>query len=274
MNSFMTEIETIFQKSSIDNFWHLEDTIKLPNRAMSYGDGLFETMIWEIDHIRFLDKHLLRLIGGMKILGLDDSAIDRQELITLLEKNASDKKKRIRWSVFRAGSGKYSPESKEVTQILEISEFCAAPSIKYKVDVSEKVRLFPTDWCSFKSLNSLPYVLSNQERKERGLDEIILLDYRGFISEAGASSVFWIKDGVVYTPSLTCSCINGISRQVILENLHRSSVPFVEGEFILSELIDAEQLFVSNCTGISYLQSFGEKSYSTQEPWFLKQLFD
>lgn len=274
MNSFMNEIETIFQKSSSDDNWFCDDTIKLPNRAMSFGDGLFESMIWDRHSIRFFDKHLHRLTRGMKVVGLDVSMINSAELISLLQSTASGKRKRIRWSIYRAGSGKYSPESSAVLQILQITEFCVAPSVKDKVDVSIKVQLFPTLWSSFKSLNSLPYVLANQERKERGLDEIILLDFRGYISEAGASTIFWIKAGTVYTPSLSCSCIDGVSRKVILEHLDQNSLPYVEGEFKIAELEDAEQVFVSNCTGISYLASFGQRKFSTESLPFLREIFD
>ncbi|WP_169714438.1 aminotransferase class IV [Algoriphagus antarcticus] len=270
----MTEIVTIFQKSPAAKTWFCEDGLKLPNRATSYGDGLFETMVWDQNHVRFFDKHLQRLKSGMEVLGLDASMIASHELISLLESFVSGKRKRIRWTVFRAGLGKYTPESAEVSQTLQITEFSAAPSIKEKVDVSSKVQLFPTLWSSFKTLNALPYVLANVERKERELDEIILLDYRGYISESGSSNIFWIKDGIVFTPSLSCSCINGVSRQLILEHLDRNSLLYKEGEFNISELEDASHVFISNCTGISYLASFGQRKFSTQPTLFLNQIFE
>ncbi|WP_223271759.1 aminotransferase class IV [Algoriphagus ratkowskyi] len=270
----MNEIETIFQKSSTNENWINQDSIKLPNRAMNFGDGLFETMLWNKDNIRFFEKHLFRLHRGMKVLGLEESSINSTELISLLQTIAPGTRKRVRWNVFRSGAGKYTPESAEVLQTLYITEFIVAPSIKSKVDVSFKVRLFPTLWSSFKSLNSLPYVLANNERISRGLDEIILLDYRGFISEAGASNIFWIKDGTICTPSLSCSCIDGVSRRLILEHLDQNSLPYLEGEFELSELENAEQVFVSNCTGFSFLESLGKWELSTEPISFLREIFD
>ncbi|WP_157243466.1 aminotransferase class IV [Algoriphagus resistens] len=240
---------------------------------MNFGDGLFETMVWMKSEIRFFDNHIQRLMRGMQILGLDSDAIDTLGLLDLLTDNYPSQLKRVRWTVYRAGSGKYTPESTRVFQVLQVTEFAEPPSVKEKVDVSGKIQLFPTLWCSFKSLNALPYVLANQERKERGLDEIILLDYRGFVSEAGASTVFWIKDGIVYTPSLSCSCINGVSRQVILEHMIQHEIFYQEGEFKLVELEKAEQVFVSNCSGISYLGSFRGRKLSTVPLQFLKLIF-
>ncbi|WP_192350152.1 aminotransferase class IV [Algoriphagus sp. Y33] len=269
----MNEIETIFQKSPESKTWLCQQNSTLPNRAMNFGDGLFETMVWEKGQIRFFERHIQRLRGGMQILGLDSEAIDEAGLLDLLTINYPTDRKRVRWNIYRAGSGKYTPERNDVFQTLLITEFNGAPIIKQKADASEKVRLFPTLWSSFKSLNALPYVLANQERKERGLDEIILLDNRGFVSEAGASNIFWTKDGMIYTPSLSCSCIDGISRKVILDHLERNSIPYLEGEFKLGELEKASQVFVSNCLGVSYLERFRCGEFSTVPLQFLQLIF-
>lgn len=270
----MIEIETIFQKSSSSETWFSSDTIKVPSRAISFGDGLFETMVWDKAEIRFFDKHVQRLVGGMQVLGLDSKAIDTSQLLDFLSANYPHQRKRVRWNVYRAGLGKYTPESTEVFQMLQISEYKPAPAVKHEVDVSLKIQLYPTVWSAFKSLNGLPYVLANQERKVRGLDEIILLDYRGYISESGSSNIFWLKEGTVYTPSLSCSCINGVSRQIILEHLDRNSIPYIEGEFELLELEDAMHVFISNCTGISYLENFRGKKFSTVPIKLLQLIFD
>lgn len=274
MNSFMNEIETIFQKSIYSETWYCEDTIKLPNRAVSYGDGLFETMVWDQNHIRFFEKHLQRMTGGMKVLGMDSSMINSREILGLLERNVSGERKRIRWSVFRAGAGKYTPEESAVNQILQITSATSAPHIRKYVDVSKEVQLFPSSWSRFKTLNSLPYIMANKEKTDRGLDEIILLDHRGFISEASIANIFWVKSGTYFTPSTSCGCINGISRQVLIEYLKSKKIPIVIGEFNLEELCDAEQVFVTNSSGVSYLESYKDKKFSTQPILILKQIFD
>ena len=270
----MTEIETIFQKTSGNEIWSADAKVKFPNRAMSYGDGLFETMVWNGYEIRFFDKHIQRLKSGMLILGLDQEAINEKELLDLFAAEFPNQRKRIRWNVSRAGSGKYTPETSEIEQILQVTEFKTAPSVKQKADVSTKVQLFPTLWSSFKSLNSLSYVLANQEKLERGLDEMILLDYRGFISEASIANIFWTKDGKVFTPALSCSCINGVSRQVILDILDQKKINFEEGEYLISDLKLADRVFVSNSSGISYLREFRGAEFLTDPLEFLQLIFD
>ncbi|SFT53445.1 branched-chain amino acid aminotransferase [Algoriphagus locisalis] len=270
----MIENETVFQKSPSSPTWSLKDTIDIPNRAMNFGDGLFETMVWDLAEIRFFDKHLNRLKGGMQLLNLQEEDIHPDGILHFLASNFPNQRMRVRWNVYRSGQGKYTPETNEVIQTLQLSEFNPASQIKKKAAFTQKIQLFPTSWSAYKTLNALPYILANQERKARGLDEILLLDSRGFISEASASNIFWVKAGIVYTPALSCSCINGISRQVILAHLDEKKIPYFLGEFAPSELAHADQVFVSNCTGISYLQCINQKEYSTVPLIFLNDIFE
>ncbi len=269
----MTENETTYQKLSPSDSWSSQAVVEFPMRALNFGDGLFETMIFTHGEIRFFDKHIKRLFDGMGVLGLKSEDIEPKELLHFLRESYPDSKLRVRWNVVRAGKGKYTPECNEVMQTLQLSELKTASAVKESADVSLKIQLFPTPWANLKTLNALPYVLANLERKDRGLDEIILLDYRGYVSEAGSSNVFWVRDGIIYTPSLSCSCINGISRQAILDQLTEKSVPFHEGEFKISDLEMSDQIFVSNCTGISYLGSFRDKKLNTQPLDFLELIF-
>ena len=114
--------------------------------------------------------------------------------------------------------------------------------------------------------------MAGLERKS--WDEIILLDHRGNVSEAGASSVFWKKNGMFYTPSLSCGCIAGVSREVIIQQITLAGHPFQEGEFRLEEMINSEKVWTSNVTGISYLESIGSSKFSTDPIPFLQEIFD
>lgn len=254
--------------------WESQDNIPVPNRGLNFGDGVFETMYWNGDSIRFFDQHMARLEEGMKALNLSFAEIDGEELVGFMKIRFLNEKLRLRWNIFRAGSGKYTPGTAAVIQLLEVGEFKPAPSIKRRFGISQLIRLFPTAWSHCKTLNALPYVLANQERHANGWDEIILLDHRGYLSEAGSSNLFWMKDGHIFTPSLSCSCINGVSRRVILKQIHHEGIAVVEGEFKLGALEEADQVFVSNSSGISYLAEYGMGKYSTDSQRFLSRLFE
>ena len=61
---------------------------------------------------------------------------------------------------------------------------------------------------------------------------------------------------------------------MILDYLILKNIPFEEGEFLPSELEAADQAFVSNCTGISYLESYNKTHYSTFPLQHLNDLFE
>ena len=270
----MSEIETVFSKSGKESEWTQIQSFHLPNRAMNFGDGLFETMIFARDHILFSNHHLARLNRGLEVLSMNEIDLDFESLEFFLHKNYPGQKLRVRWNVFRSGFGKYTPQNSRIEQTLQISTFISAPQVKTRAFFSRKIRLFPTVWSGCKTLNALPYVLANQERAEAKMDEVILLDYRGFLSEAGSSNLFWRKGGEYFTPSLECSCLNGVARKVILEELILLELPIKVGDFLPEELLDADQVWVSNVTGISYLAQIDQKEYSTDPLPVFQNLFD
>ncbi len=49
------------------------------------------------------------------------------------------------------------------------------------------------------------------------MDEAIFLDGRGFVSEGSAENIFLVKDGVIHTPSINSSILEGITRKSIIQ---------------------------------------------------------
>jgi 4-amino-4-deoxychorismate lyase len=270
MNSLVSENETVFIKNK-NQFpkWSQVIEIPVPNRAMNFGDGLFETMVFDGEQIHFGSLHLERLVRGFEVLKMDSSAIDLDELESFLKEHFLGQKLRVRWNLYRAGSGKYTPISNAVSETIQIASFVPAPIEKKSSFISSKVKLFPTLWSGCKTLNALPYILANLERQEAKMEEVILLDYRGFLSEAGASNLFWRKGDRVFTPSLACGCLDGIARKVILKEFFKQKIQIDIGEFLPSELDDADQVWTSSVLGISYLNQIGSQKYSTEPFCFI-----
>ncbi|TDK48204.1 aminodeoxychorismate lyase [Algoriphagus formosus] len=269
MNGLMNASDTIFIKMSESDTWSSTSQVDSPNRAMSFGDGLFETMYWDGEKIRLFDFHLDRLKYGMEILDLSVSGLQEHSLLQLLQSLSLYGESRLRWTVFRSGKGKYTPESSDVVQLLQISDFHRAPAMKHRAIISEKIRLNPSIYSSSKTLNGLSYVLANLERKRNAADEIILLDNHGNVAEAGAANIFWEKGGKIYTPSLESGCIAGVMRRSFLDFLEEKRIEFVQDLFPVDDLLKADRVWVSNATGISMLGQIGSKAFQTDLPDYL-----
>lgn len=62
-------------------------------------------------------------------------------------------------------------------------------------------------------INSL---LALQEAIDSGCEEALLLDNEGYVAEGSGENVFFVRDGILYTPELT-SCLDGITRNTIFQ---------------------------------------------------------
>ena len=267
----MSETDTVFVFSSPISGWQLSNQFPIPNRGMNFGDGLFETMVFDGEKIRFFEYHLERLRLGMRTLGITAPGTDFSKLEDWIKKEYFGQKFRIRWNLFRSGSGKYTPESNDSFQTLHIQALTSAPPIKCTASFSEKVTLFPYPWSRCKTLNALPYVMAAKERVDRNLDELILLDYRGKVAEASSSNIFWRRGKKFFTPALSCGAIAGVGRRAILEKLGR----FVdEGEFNSNELLRADQVWVTNVTGVSCLEKIDSIEFSTEDWGLIHEIFE
>jgi branched-subunit amino acid aminotransferase/4-amino-4-deoxychorismate lyase len=270
----MGDSETTFGFLKESNSWVPMDQFPIPNRGINFGDGLFETMVIDQGKIRFVEAHQQRLLEGLKVLGMRQEEVDFDKLVEFLRARFWDQTLRVRWTIFRSGLGRYTPTENSVEQLIYVEPFHPAPLVKSKVGISKAVHLTPTSWSHCKTLNALPYVLAGLERQKMGWDEIILLDHLGRVSEAGASSIFWEKDGQFFTPSLSCGCVAGVSRAVILQKFALLGMPIFEGEYELQALLSAERVWTSNVTGISYLESLESSKFSIETLPLLKEIFD
>lgn len=243
------------------------------NRAAFFGDGVFETMVFTKGRIRFIKEHAERLALGLETLKIDPSNLSITQLEEFLTSQFEGKDLRVRWNVFRSGLGKYTPTSHDAKDLVLVQDLDQPIKIKPHAYISDTITVPSSPWSHCKTLNALPYVMANIERKEMGMDEVILLDDQGFVSEAGSANIFWVKENVFYTPSLASNCIAGVGRRKIIEGLEKAGHTLIEGRFSVEALLEAEQVFTSNVTGIAYLANLKNTSYDTRVIPVVEQLF-
>lgn len=230
----------------------------IQDRGFRYGDGLFETIAVIKSRPRLLQRHFDRVVKGSRVLGLSLEQITIENLqencSKLIRENAIEDFGKLRFTVWRKGAGLYVP-SDEGTNCLLTAEPVGKPIIKdlNKVGFSEKVVNYPGIHTSFKTISALKYVLAGQEKKDRKLEEIIINDHNGFISEALTSNIFIKKDEVYYTPPVATGCIQGIMRNWLVDELKSSQIPVEERFMFPNDLMEAESAFTTNAMGIGHI---------------------
>lgn len=265
----MNAFKTVYYYKHPEGNWS-EDPSSLHNRGFLFGDGLFETMVLKKGKIRFAEQHFGRLKEGLVLLGMDDQKLSSMDQIEQLVQEIAITMPlfRLRWNVFRGGQGKYGPTEDITMETLQIQPFQKPPSVKFNAYISPKVFISESPWSQCKSLSSITYVMAAKERQAMDMDEVILKNAKGYISEAGSSNLFWIKDGIYYTPSLTSSCIAGVGRSRVLQRLRDIGKTVLEGEFEEKDLLEAEKVITTNVTGSSYIYKIGDNKFdTTSDPW-------
>lgn len=88
-------------------------------------------------------------------------------------------------------------------------------------------------------------VLAKREAKLGGYDEAILCDTNGYVSEGSGENIFTVKDGVLYTPDLSCSILAGITRDTILTLAHEEKIPVQQVRITRDQLWLADEAFLT-----------------------------
>jgi branched-chain amino acid aminotransferase len=78
---------------------------------------------------------------------------------------------------------------------------------------------------------------------ERGYDMAVMCDADGNVAEFAASNLMFAKDGVVITPKVNGSFLNGITRQRVIALLREAGVTVEERSVRPEELDSADEIF-------------------------------
>jgi branched-chain amino acid aminotransferase len=86
-------------------------------------------------------------------------------------------------------------------------------------------------------------VLAKREAKLGGYDEAILLDANGYVSEGSGENIFLVKKGKLYTPDLSSSILEGITRDTIITLAHELGLTVQECRITRDQLWLADEVF-------------------------------
>ena len=230
--------------------------IHILSHVVQYGSGVFEG-------IRSYDTklgtaifspydHYKRLNDSMKMYRMETSdTIEDYISITkeLLVKN-NLKSAYIRPIVYR-GMGPITPNPLHAPVETAFIAFAMDNMFGEKsleginVCVSSYRRFAPDTIPTFAKAtgNYLNSELASMEAEENGFDEAILLDVSGLIAEGPGENIFLVKDGVLYTPTLTSSILKGITRDSILKIAGLLNIPVREENLPRDMLYTADEVF-------------------------------
>jgi len=262
-----------------------DGVLSTSNRAFRYGDALFETVRCIHQEAAYFHDHYQRLINGMSLLRMElktlpPADVIKQQIRSLIQKNRLFGDVRVRLTIFREDGGLYTPATNKVNLLIETSSLSSdGYQLNPKgllVDIFEGEHKAINRFSHYKTANALLFVLAGLDKKEKGRDDMLILNSNKQIIEGLASNLFWIKDDIVYTPYRSTGCVDGIMRKQLLRIMKENGWCFFEvGGTDYSTLLKADEIFLSNAIqGIQWVVGLKEKRYFCKKTKELSRLLN
>jgi len=230
--------------------------ISVFDHGLLYGDGVFEGICIYGGKVFRLDEHLKRMYESAKTIGLRIPLTVEQFKSAVVEVVRRNRLKEgyVRPVVTR-GVGKLGLDPKNcqkpsviiIPQNAENYPLLTAGRKPARAIVSS-IRRTPS-YClpaSAKTLNYLNNILAKQQATYAGVDEAIILDWRGFVSEGTGDNLFIVRHGILLTPPLHASVLGGITRQVVQEAAKAMDIGLEERELTIHDLYNADEAFFAS----------------------------
>ena len=227
--------------------------------ALHYGSAVFEGIraysTNDGSKIFRLNEHIKRLFNSAKIYRMN-IAYTPQELSQackdIIVTNELNTGAYIRPLAFRGYNdlGLHASKDDDVEVVVAAWEWgtlLGADALEKGVDVGvsswNKIAPNTIPVMAKASGNYLSGTLVAIEAKENGYDEGICLDIDGFVSEGSGENIFMIKNGVLITPPLSSSILDGITRDSVMKIAIDLDIDCIERRITREELYLADELF-------------------------------
>ncbi len=96
--------------------------------------------------------------------------------------------------------------------------------------------------------NLINNILAKIEANVAGVDDALMLDIHGYVSETNATNVFLVRRGKLLTPHAD-SCLPGITRATVIEAARDAGITVTEKNLSVTEVYTAEEMFTTGTMG-------------------------
>jgi branched-chain amino acid aminotransferase len=236
-----------------------EAKISVQTHAFQYGTSVFGGIrgYWDPKsdnlHVFRIKDHFHRLIQSTRIMQLkfNKTSDELCEITIELLRKCNYKQNVYLRPIIYTSSLQLSPRFHDVSTDIAIYVL----KLEDYLDTKNGLKTIVSSWRRIedsviptRSKVSGGYVnsaLAKSEAVQHGFDEAIFLDSRGFVSEGSAENIFIIKNGIISTPSIASSILEGITRNTVMMLAEKNGIKVIERDISRSELYTADEVFFS-----------------------------
>ncbi|HUJ79817.1 MAG TPA: aminotransferase class IV [Nitrospiria bacterium] len=232
-----------------------EACVSIFDRGLLHGDGIFETFRTYDGRPFLLNDHLRRLRRSARAIGLrlpQPAAWFRRQISAVVKANRlTDAIVRLTVTRGIGPAGLEPPAVESPTVILFARPFPGYADARIRRGLHVVFADFRRAASNAapphaKSLNYLVSILAKRDASNRCADDALLLSGDGHLCEGTTSNLFFVRNGVLCTPSPRTGLLEGITRRVILQLARRLDIPVRQGLFHPQALQAADEAFLTN----------------------------
>ena len=220
------------------------------------GDGVWEGIRLYNGTWAFIDEHIDRLFEAAKAIDLDlvlTKAAVKAAVLETQEANAMTTDAHARLMVTRGVKTRpfQHPKLAQRGPTMVIIMEHSRPNMARPIRLATVPHLRGLPMTQDPKLNShskLNCILACIAAEKAGADEALMLDVHGFVNTTNACNFFIVRRGAVWT-STGDYCMNGITRQKVIDLCRANSVPVHERNFSLVDTYGADEAFLTGTFG-------------------------
>ena len=231
--------------------------INVLDRGLQYGDGLFETIAVVNGKPLLWERHLQRLTSGCHRLGI--SVPDPILLANEAAQICAGQEKCVLKIIITRGTGGRGYRASQTsghfthltpTRILSLHRWPDYPAAFSQHGIT--LRLCKTRLginpaiAGIKHLNRLEQVIARSEWDDPDIPEGLMVDSNGYVVEGTISNVFVVHKGVLTTPDLSGSGVDGVMRGLILDIAESFAIPNRIAQLRPDDIKKVDEIFLCN----------------------------
>jgi branched-chain amino acid aminotransferase len=215
------------------------------------GWGVFTTLRVADGVLFAFERHWARIrrdAAAFHIPIPDDAGEVRRELIELVEANQAYNAT-LRLAIVRNGPGMWAdPSVGRPSDLIALTADSKEWGVGVKLAYVRDARHAACPFAGTKILSWAMNLTWLESAQSRGFDEAILLNERGEVAECTSANMFIANGSQVWTPPLSSGCLPGITREVLLGDIHVPGITIGEKTLMPTDLESADEVFITSTT--------------------------
>jgi branched-chain amino acid aminotransferase len=215
------------------------------------GWGVFTTLRVADGVLFAWERHWARIQRDAKAFHValpEDPEKLRRQLLELIEANHAANCT-LRLVIVRNGGGMWAgPSNGRASDVIALTADSKDWGDGVKLAYVRESRHAACQFAGTKILSWAMNLTWLESVQQRGFDEVILLNERGEVAECTSANLFIANGNRVLTPPLSSGCLPGITREVILGEIHAAGIRVEEKTLLPGELETADEVFITSTT--------------------------